>query len=397
MAIMQILYEDEVEQDITKLDKAWSETSTFVLLPNRSNVTKEWVQKGMEHFPEVFRQNHFALLTSGSTGQPKLVIGSRERAEILVHVIHKVQDSEPAKQTVLALPLSYCYAFINQWLWSRVMKRELTLSGGFHRPDILMKCLSEAEDCLLCLIGAQIPLFVSNYGDSISFPGVIRLHFAGGPFPQNQIKVVQRFFPNAHIFNNYGCAEAMPRLTCRPLEDSDEGSNIGVPLPGIEMRAGNQGEILFRSPYRAVGFYDDSGFRVPSDEDWIPSGDFGEQIENNYWRIKGRSDEVFKRYGEKISIPQLLETVYSQWSGYAVFYREMTASGEEGHILVLSPDPTKEQVQSILQAFRKNHPRTHWPIRLESISSIPTLPSGKIDRSALRGNTNLIVHWKQRV
>jgi acyl-CoA synthetase (AMP-forming)/AMP-acid ligase II len=394
---MYILYENEVNEDIAKLDKAWSELSTFVFLPNRRGITKEWVEKGMKQLPENFQQNHFALLTSGSTGKPKLVIGSRKRAEKLVHVLHKVQDSEPAKQTVLALPLSYCYAFVNQWLWSKVMKRELILSGGFQKPDNLKKCLLEAENCLLCLIGAQIPLFVRNYGDNVSFPGVIRLHFAGGPFPQSQIKLVKSFFPNARIFNNYGCAEAMPRLSCRPLEDSNEGSNIGVPLPGIEMKTGSQGEILFRSPYRAVGFYDDSGFRVPLDEDWVASGDFGEPIENNYWRIKGRSDEVFKRYGEKISIPQLLDTVYTQWSGQAVFYQEMTASGEQGHVLVLSPEPTKEQVQRILQSFRRNHPRTHWPIRLESISSMPYLPNGKIDKFALHGNKNLTVHWKQRI
>ncbi len=394
---MYIIYENEVDEDITRLDNAWADPRTFVLLPSRSSITREWVERGMAQFPEEFHKDHFALLTSGSTGQPKLVIGSRKRSENLARVIHIVQDSEPVKQTVLALPLSYCYGFINQWLWARVMKRDLIISGGFHRPDNLKQCLENADNCLLCLIGAQIPLFISNYEDTICFPGIIRLHFAGGPFPQMQIEVVKRLFPNALIFNNYGCAEAMPRLCCRPLEASDEGTNIGIPLPGVELKTDVEGKILFRSPYRAVGFYDEKGLHIPSNEDWIPSGDFGEQIDSNYWRIKGRSNEVFKRYGEKISLPQLLETVNSNWPGQAVFYREKDSSGEDGYVLVVSPHAANEQVQNILQGFRKNHPRTHWPLRLESISAIPTLPNGKVDTLALARNTNLTVHWRQRL
>ena len=394
---MDILYENEVAEDISRLDEAWADPSTFAFLPDLSGVTREWVEKGMAEFPEEFHKGHFVLLTSGSTGQPKLVIGSRRRAEALTSVLHKVQESEPTSPTILALPLSYCYAFGNQWLWSRINNRELILSGGFRRPDTLEQALMEVREGLLCLMGAQIPLFLKHYGTEISFHGIIRLHFAGGPFPQNQINVINRLFPNARVFNNYGCAEAMPRLTIRPLEQSDEASNIGSPLPGVELRTDENGEILFRSLYRAVAFYDHEGLHIPSDEDWIPSGDLGKEIENNCWRINGRSNEIFKRYGEKISLPQLLETVHSQWSGQATFYREMDGSGEEGHVLIIAPEPTKEQVQNILQAFRKAHPRTHWPIRLESTSAFPVLPNGKLDELGLSGITGKTMHWRQRI
>ena len=42
-------------------------------------------------------------------------------------------------------------------------------------------------------------------------------------------------FPNARVFNNYGCAEAMPRLTVRPVKEGEEGVGIGNPLPGVEL------------------------------------------------------------------------------------------------------------------------------------------------------------------
>ncbi len=394
---MYILYESAVPQDLAKLDEAWSEPSTFAFLPDRSAVWKEWVEQAMAQFPKEFHKNHFVLLTSGSTGQPKLVLGSRQRAENLASVLHKVQCSEPTKQTVLALPLAYCYAFVNQWLWSRINNRDLILSGGFKRPDLLKRALLEVEDGLLCLIHSQVRLFVSYYENNISFPGIIRLHFAGGLFPQNDIDHVKRLFPNARIFNNYGCAEAMPRLTIRPHEDSKNGRNIGKPLPGVQLKADEKGEIHFRSPYRAVAFCDQDGMNVPADEEWIPTGDLGEQLENGYWQITGRTNDVFKRYGEKISIPQLLKTVSSRWSKQAAFYRERDASGEEGHVLILAPEPTEEQVRNILQAFRKTHPRTHWPIRLESTASFPVLPNGKLDMLRLARITDKSILWRHRI
>lgn len=393
---MKTLFESQVKAEPKLLDVAWDDPDTFLFLPEKSGVLDTWIRLGIEQLPKSMQTGHFILLTSGSTGQPKMVVGSRERAEALVRIIHEKQDGEPAREAVLLLPLNYCYAFVNQWLWSRVFHRRLVVTQGLKEPDKTLQALTNSEDGMLCLVYAQIPLF-QRYWEHIQFPGIIRLHFAGGPFPQKKIDIVQDYFPNALIFNNYGCAEAMPRLTIRKLEESDQGDNIGRPLPGIEMKTGADGEILFRGPYGSVGYYDDDGFHIISAEDWIPTGDLGEEIKNGYWKINGRANEVFKRYGEKISLPNLLNTVYGNWKGHATFYREMEKNGEEGHVLVVSPSPTDEEITEVLQGFRMQHPRTHWPIRLESTKSLPLLENGKVDLTKLKAITSKMIHWRQRV
>jgi len=394
---MYLLNESEVIRDIGRLDRAWSEPETFVFLSDRSGVPIEWVEQRMALFPESFREGHFVLMTSGSTGRPKLVVGLRKRAERLAAALHVVQDSEPAKETAVLLPLTYCYAFVNQWLWARLKGRKLVLTAGFGQPDAVLKTLAEAKDCLLCLVGAMLPMFAAHIPEGVSFPGVARLHFAGGRFPQEKLGAILRYFPNARIFNNYGCAEAMPRLTMRSLEESNEAANIGRPIPGVEMKVGDTGEMLFRSEYGAVGMCDDGGLFALGENDWIPTGDLGEQLDGGCWRIKGRTNEVFKRFGEKISLLQLLETVQTQWRGQAAFYRECDLSGEDGHVLVLAPEATKGQVQEILRAFRQSHPRTHWPLRVESIVTMPTLPNGKVDYGALAASEGKTIHWRQRI
>ncbi len=392
---MRILVESNPEAMPGILDEAWQHPSTFAVLPAKTPVSEDWVRNALNQLPPPLCENHFALLSSGSTGRPSLVVGSRARAEQLVRILHLHQQSEPVKETLLLLPLSYCYAFVNQWLWTRVHRRRLVVAGGLHYPGVLEKTLRNAEDAMLCLVGAQVPLLIRNFADT-AFPAVIRLHFAGGPFPGQHLDAIRKMFPNAMIFNNYGCVEAMPRLSIRPVETALDPTDIGQPLTGIEFETGAAGELLFNSPYGAVAFHDGDGVQIIGGDEFIPTGDLGFQVEDGSWRLQGRSNEVFKRFGEKVALPVLLDSVRAVWNGSAAFYRETDEFGEPAHVLVVAPTPTTEDIATVLQAFRESYPRTHWPLRIESLQTLPKTANGKIDVARLAQSSDLELHWQQR-
>lgn len=396
MSDLKIIYEHEAKADTVSLDEYWSGSRTFIFIPDKSGVSSVWLDHVIELVPAELSVDCFGLLTSGSTGEPKLVLGNKTRSENLVSLLHKCQDSEPVSETVCILPLTYSYAFINQWLWSRVFKRNLLLTHGFSEPDHLKMTLSQARNAMLCMVGAHVPLLRQYFSETV-FPGIIRLHFAGGRFPQEQLEFLHERFPNARIYNNYGCAEAVPRLTLRRAEEASRAAHIGFPLPGIEITSDSEKRLLFRSPYGAVAYINDTGFHNVSPMDWIPSGDLGEPLDDGGWLLLGRANEVFKRYGEKISLPQLLTTVKNYWSGEAVFYTEVDQSGEQGCILVLSPQPDEQEVRRILMGFRDNHTRPHWPLRIESLEQIPLLSSGKTDTRSLALAQGKRVLWRQRI
>lgn len=392
---MYCIWEKEIATLVERLNQAWINRETFAFLPDKSAGCRAWIMQGLEKASEGYRDHHFGLLTSGSTGQPVLVVGSRRRAEQLVQVLHVLQESEPVRETIVALPLSYSYTFVNQWLWAHRFERQLILTRGFADPDRLRHALIEADNAMLCLVGVQVPL-LDRYFDGMKFPGVIRVHFAGGRFPQEALNRIFRIFPSAKVFNNYGCAQAMPRLTLRKAEDYDNASNIGVPLPGVELRSDETGELEFRSQYGAVAIIDSSGFSKIDKDAWVKTGDLGEASENDSWQLTGRTNEVFKRHGEKISLPQLMSTVHKFWKAQAVFYREADSVGEHGHVLVLSPAPEDRQVRELLTAFRTSYSRAHWPLRLESVDDLPALPNGKVDLRLVL-SMDKIVHWHQRI
>jgi len=395
MSQLKIIHEREVSTGIALLDACWSDSSTFIFIPDKG-FSSAWLDRVIDLISPEYSKDCFGLLTSGSTGEPKLILGNKARSERLAHALHEQQNSEPVSATVCILPLTYSYAFINQWLWALKFQRNLVLTRGFSEPDNLKEAFGKVKNAMLCMVGGQVSMLRRYFPKNV-FPGIIRLHFAGGRFPQEQLDFLHQCFPNAEIYNNYGCAEAMPRLTLRRAEEASEAAHIGYTLPGIEMTSDNQKRLLFRSAYGAVAYINDQGFHSISPEEWVPSGDLGEQRDDGSWCLLGRANDVFKRWGEKISLPQLLTTVKTHWSGDAAFYQEVDPSGEQACVLVLSPEPDKQEVRQILMAFRDNHARPHWPLRVESLDEMPLLPNGKTDTQGLIESGCKQLHWRQRI
>jgi len=392
---MKIITESEALKNVSILDDAWNSIETFAFIPDKSGVEVSWIENALDLFPLGLKEDHFCLLTSGSTGKPKLIVVEKKRSESLVKVIHEKQKNDSAKNTILVLPLNYSYAFINQWLWARVMKRDFIISPGFKDPAQMANILSKNDETMICLVGAQIPL-LKKHLPGYKFRGVVRVNFAGGPYPHNEIGYINQTFPNAKVFNNYGCAEAMPRLTIRSHVESEDPSNVGKPLPGIEIKSDEDGALIFRSSYQLSAYYSDSGLVQVPDKSWIPSGDFGEILDSGYVKIKGRSNEVYKRYGEKIALPNLIRVVKTIWDGQAIFYREKDNNGEEGHVLVCCPEPNEKQLKEILKVFRAQYTRIHWPLRIEGVNEIPLLGNDKIDVSGLKADEKKKLLWRQR-
>ncbi len=390
-----VLRESTLRHHLSLLDDAWDSGASCVLLPDKTAASDEWLADSIASIPEDLATGCFALLTSGSTGLPKIVIGTKSRAERLAGVIHDLQELEAVRQTITCLPITYSYAFVNQWVWSKTKGRPLIQTDGLARPEDLREALENARDAMICMVGAQVPV-LSSFFSGQQFEGITCLNFAGGRFPQDHMPTLHTLFPNARVFNNYGCAEALPRLSIRPELGDASPANIGVPLPGVEFSSGNGDELLFRSRYRAIAIVEDKTFRRIEDADWIATGDVGQQQADGSWLLQGRRSEVFKRYGEKISLSSIHDVVERVWPGGIGFYREVDKHGEDGYAMVISPRPPADNVKLILSELRKRCSRPHWPLRLEGVDALPLLPSNKIDGVKLKEMKDKVFLWTQR-
>jgi long-chain acyl-CoA synthetase len=104
------------------------------------------------------------------------------------------------------------------------------------------------------------------------------------------------------LYQGYGLTEASPVITVnRP--QSNIPSSIGLPLPGIEVRLTEDGELVTRSPCVMQGYWaDPEATRAAIDGDgWLHTGDKASVDEYGHYHIIGRIKEIIVlSNGEKV-------------------------------------------------------------------------------------------------
>lgn len=111
------------------------------------------------------------------------------------------------------------------------------------------------------------------------------------------------------IMEGYGLTETSPVLTANRLEEEDRKlGTIGIPIPGVEIKLGEDGEILAKGPNVMQGYYKrpDLTKEVIDDDGWFHTGDVG-QWDGKFLKIVDRKKELFKTSGGKYVAPQQVE------------------------------------------------------------------------------------------
>ena len=294
------------------------------------------------------------IYTSGTTGQPKGVMLSHENishnALTAFSGLKGYQGGPDGEVVISFLPLTHIFA--------RTLHYGYVAHGTsvyFTSPDDLGEDLKKVRPTIF----ATVPRVLEKVYGSIrkkaaSMKGVRKmllnwaLHLAaqyeiGGSFPLSyrlKLKVADKLvfskwrealggrlmyavvggaamsadltntFAAAGItcLQGYGLTETSPVISFnRP--DHNQPGTVGVPLPDVEVRIAEDGEILTRGPHVMKGYYkDEEQTRQTIDEEgWLHTGDIGEFTEDGFLRITDRKKDLFKLSTGKYVMPSPLE------------------------------------------------------------------------------------------
>ena len=297
--------------------------------------------------------------TSGSTGLPKRVVLSR--AAMRASALATEERLGGPGQWVLNLPPTYV-AGVQVLYRSVVAGTEPVLDDGCETLP--------PGRVYISLVPTQLFRALQDGFDVQDLSRFATVLVGGGPLSPEVRAEAEGY--GIRIVQTYGMSE-----TC--------GGCVydGRPLPGVEIRIGEDEEILLRGPMLFDGYEDEPARTSAVMQDgWFRTSDVGRLDDNGRLWVTGRLDDVIISGGVKVP-------------GAAVADRLKTHPFiEDAVVLGVPDDEWGERVvafvvhrEPIMLAEVRElvDPRAWAPRQLVPVEEIPLLPNGKPDRMKLKG------------
>ncbi|HDZ41287.1 MAG TPA: long-chain fatty acid--CoA ligase [Bacteroidetes bacterium] len=194
------------------------------------------------------------------------------------------------------------------WAVRLGLKFELKGKSAFYRAKLALAnkiIFSKWREAL----GGEIEIIVS--GGAAIQPRLERIFWAAG----------------LPIIAGYGLTETSPVIAVNPFRTNDiMFGTVGPPLPGVEVKIAEDGEILTRGPHVMMGYYknEERTREMIDSEGWVHTGDIGTLVDDKWLKITDRKKEIFKTSAGKYIAPQVIENKLKE----SVFVEQAMVIGE---------------------------------------------------------------------
>jgi acyl-CoA synthetase (AMP-forming)/AMP-acid ligase II len=203
------------------------------------------------------------------------------------------------------------------------------------------------------------------------------------------------------LLNLYGSTELGAIAASEPDDPIDvRAITVGKPMPGVQIRLNEGssefsdematvGELCCKHEYGFEGYVDENGNRIGRDittqSDWFETGDLGRIRQNGYIEVLSRCDHSVNRSGLLVLFADI-ERAMEMIEGTERVVVVAKGESEWGQRIMAFCVPSKGVTLSGVQvrtACFDILPRYAIPDDVFIVSSLPTLPNGKVDRPAL--------------
>ena len=119
------------------------------------------------------------------------------------------------------------------------------------------------------------------------------------------------------ILERYGMTETGMNVS-NPYDGERRPGTVGFPLPGVELRLADDGEVQLRGPNVFGGYWGrpEATAAAFTDDGWFRTGDIGEHDPDGYLRLVGRARELIITGGLNV-YPREVEDVLLEHPGVA--------------------------------------------------------------------------------
>ena len=280
------------------------------------------------------------MFTSGTTGDPKGVMLTHRNLTANIEGISQYIAVDASSRLLSILPLSHMYEQMGGLFFTLHSGASVTYPTS-RQPTVLSRTMRERKITTMLMVPQALELLMNGIEREVIRQGKERLW-------KKLLKVAERtpFGLRRHLFRTvhkqfggkldlivsggapldrdlgrkwemlgikvlqgYGATEASPVISNHTMDERRPDST-GRPLPNVQVRISEQGEILVKGDNITPGYYNAPEETAKAFEDgWYKTGDLGYFDKDGFLHIQGRvKDMIVLSSGQNV-FPQDIQTV----------------------------------------------------------------------------------------
>jgi non-ribosomal peptide synthetase-like protein len=358
------------------------------------------------------RDLSYVIYTSGSTGRPKGVEIEHRSSTNYIQVVNEfVYQIQPADRVYQGFSIAFDASVEEVWCTFAAGATLVVGSVEQTRSGVdLARFLTQQQVTVLSCVPTLLAMM------EVEVPTIRLLILGGEQCPQ---ELISRWCnPQRRVLNTYGPTEATVVSSyqeCQP----DRAVTIGKALPTYYVYIldedlqlcppGTEGEIHIGGICLARGYVNRPDLTTekfikldsakPSEiipDRLYKTGDLGSWNEDGEIQFLGRIDGQVKLRGFRIELSEI-ESVIMQCDGVSaavVAIKKVAQIDRLIAYLVPNQSLAELDVGEIFELMRSRLPAYMVPTSVEVLTSLPTLPSGKVDRKSLPDPQNIGINFQ---
>jgi non-ribosomal peptide synthetase-like protein len=340
----------------------------------------------------------YVIYTSGSTGRPKGVAIRQRSITNFVTVTRDLYGVVPADRVYQGMTIAFDFSIEEIWLtWAA----GATLVAGPNDSNRMGAGLADFLEANDVTVLYCVPTVLATLDRDL--PRLRMLIVGGEACPPELVTRWSR--GRRRMLNTYGPTETTVTATMAELHP-DKPVTIGRSLPTYQVRLldenlrpvrdGDPGEICIGGIGVAAGYLNRPELTAERfvDDPWSTgngrlyrSGDLGRMLPDGEIEYLGRIDSEIKLRGHRIDLREIEEVAIEDNDVLNAAATIVTLlSGDEIVLFLVRRSDTPDDdvlLQRVRDRLAERLPGYMVPAFLDLIDELPTLTSGKVDRSAL--------------
>lgn len=349
----------------------------------------------------------YILYTSGSTGEPRGVMGLHRGAVNRIAWMQRVYPFLPGDVGCFKTSLNFVDS-VAEFLapLSHGIPLVIVPDGTVRDPNLLVSLLAQERVSRLTLVPSLLRVLVNSSVDFAALENLRLWVCSGEAIDAELARAFYKKMPHATLLNLYGSSEASADSTWFEIPRDWQGQNIpiGRPLANTQVYILNDalepcparvaGEIYVGGVGLARGYWNQPALTaecfVPNPfragETLLKTGDRGRCLPDGVIEYLGRRDRQIKLRGMRVE-PGEIETAlrtHPLVRDAAVVAADDVGTGTRLVAYVVSDESGDGLAQALRAHLAARLPAHMMPASFVMTDSLPHTPSGKVDTRALR-------------